>query len=126
MSVAKSQNQSSFEDHKLAQKFFSQWKQTFSHSFTKSKVQTTIRTMAAATRILDLFNQHNVVRVAFMRWQQYNERGEQYSLGYQMLVNVYKKKLRHYLLLAHNNTKIINEAEKIQRIKAKVVCQIMN
>lgn len=43
-----------------------------------------------------------------------------------MLVNIYKKKLRHYLLQAHSNTKVINEAEKIQRIKAKVVCQIMN
>jgi hypothetical protein len=105
---------------------FNQWQSSTKLAITNEKVALTIRTMAAASRICELFTQHCRVKKYLLFWRERCHQREAIALGLQIVSTIAKRKLKTALKLIHKQALRRRQAKKSHKVKAMLMAQLIS
>eukprot|EP00347_Sterkiella_histriomuscorum_P000219 403376728 len=104
---------------------FYQWQKTTQEVITQQKVALTIRAMASASRIFDLFSQHSLIRKCLKQWREQCHSVDSIQLGLQLLNTTYKRKMKTHLRAIIQQAKKKKHNKKSSKVKALLIFQVL-
>ncbi|CDW84162.1 UNKNOWN [Stylonychia lemnae] len=104
---------------------FNKWSKIVKQVFAKEKVQLTIRAMAAATKILDLFSHYSMVRQSIVKWKNLCQSQDQQQLGFQLLSNLFLKKMKLNFRSIKSQIKRRKKVNKSNKVKAILLSHVL-